>query len=338
MNLIDRYVREVGRHLPRKNRADIQAELHSLLVDSLEDRVEGEPTEEDVVNLLKEFGPPEKVAASYWQEGQYLIGPRLYPFFRMVVGIVLIVFVVVQLVLLGIGLVFNQATLPTAGWIGDFFGGIFSAFGIIVLVFAVLQRLGVQPEVEEEEWDPRSLPKDEEDDPISVSGTIVETVFGFILIAVLIFLPDRIGAYTSLGGEFFSNPVLQENLLIVILAILLGIGLDLFLLWRGQWSLFTRLAKIGINLFVIYVLYQLFVDHTTWLAANNASGFFATLEAFPQGTAPSPEFIQILVMQSFRLAFGIALIVLVIDTLNLVYKFVKKTFFSPKPPVTLPAG
>ena len=338
MNLIDRYVREVGRHLPRKNRADIQAELHSLLVDSLEARVEGEPTEEDVINLLKEFGPPEKVAASYWKEGQYLIGPRLYPFFRMVVGIVLIVFVAVQLVLLGIGLVFNQATMPTAGWIGEFFGGIFGAFGIIVLVFAVLQRLGVQPEVEDEEWDPRSLPKDEEDDPISVSGIIVETAFGFILIAVLLFLPEWIGAFTSLGGEFFPNPVLQENLLIVILAILLGIGLDLFLLWKGQWSLFTRLAKIGINLFVIYVLYQLFVDHNTWLAAHNASGFFETLEAFPQGAAPSPEFLQLLVMQSFRLAFGIALIVLVIETLNLIYKLIKKTFFSPKPPVTISAG
>ena len=338
MNLIDRYVREVGRHLPRKNRADIQAELHSLLVDSLEDRVEGEATEEDIVNLLKEFGPPEKVAASYWQEGQYLIGPRLYPFFRMVVGIVLIVFIAVQLVILGIGLVFNQAALPSAGWVAEFFGSIFGAFGIIVLVFAVLQRLGVQPEMEEEEWDPRNLPKEAEDDPISVGGTIIETAFGFILIAILLFLPDRIGAFTSLGGEFHPNPVLQANLMTVILAILLGIGLDLFLLWRGQWSTFTRLAKIVVNIFVIYVLYQLVIDHTTWLAERNASGFFDTLAAFPQGAAPTPEFIQLLVMQSFRLAFGIALIVLVIETLNLVYQFIKKTFFSPKPPVTLPAG
>jgi hypothetical protein len=317
MNLTDRYVREVGRHLPRKNRADIQAELQSLLVDSLEDRVEGEASEEDVVNLL--------------------IGPRLYPFFRMVVGIVMIVFVAVQLVLLGIGLVFNQAALPTASWIADFFGSLFGAFGIIVLIFAVLQRLGVQPEVEDEEWDPRSLPKDEEDDPISVRGTIIETILGLILIAVLLFLPDNIGAITSLGGEFHPNPVLQSNLTLIIVAILLGIGLDLLLLWRGQWTLITRLAKIGVNLFVIFVLYQLLVDHTGWLAAHNASGFFATLEAFPQGAEPSPEFIQILVMQSFRLAFGIALIVLVVETVRMVYQFIKKTFFPSKPPVILSA-
>ena len=36
MELIDRYIYEVGRHLPRKNRGDIQAELLSLLMDSLD--------------------------------------------------------------------------------------------------------------------------------------------------------------------------------------------------------------------------------------------------------------------------------------------------------------
>lgn len=337
MNLIDRYVREVGRHLPRKNRADIQAELESLLIDSLEDRVPGEASEEDVIDLLKEFGPPEKVAASYWQEGQYLIGPRLYPFFRMVVGIVMVVFVAVQLVLLGVGLVFSQTPLPTAGWVAEFFGSLFGAFGIIVLVFAVLQRFGVQPQIDDEEWDPRNLPKDAEDDPISVGGTIIETAFGFILIAILLFLPDRIGVFTSLGGEFHPNPVLQANLPIVILSILLGIGLDLILLWRGRWNLFTRLAKIGVNLFVIFVLYQLVIEHTAWLAAHNASGFFETLEAFPQGAPPSAESLQLMVMQAFRLAFGVALIVLVIETLSLVYQFVKKTFFPSRPPVILHA-
>jgi len=50
MELIDRYVQEVGRHLPRKNRTDIQAELQSTLVDTLEARVEGEPSRDDRLN------------------------------------------------------------------------------------------------------------------------------------------------------------------------------------------------------------------------------------------------------------------------------------------------
>ena len=89
MDLLKRYVHEVGRRLPRKQRADIEAELHSTLVDTLESRVEGEPTEQDQIELLKEFGPPVEVAASYRGGEQYLIGPDLYPLFRMVTGIVL---------------------------------------------------------------------------------------------------------------------------------------------------------------------------------------------------------------------------------------------------------
>ena len=35
MKLIDRYIAEVGRHLPRKQRADIEAEIRSTLEDIL---------------------------------------------------------------------------------------------------------------------------------------------------------------------------------------------------------------------------------------------------------------------------------------------------------------
>jgi len=35
MNLIDKYIAEVGKHLPRKQRADIEAEIRSTLEDML---------------------------------------------------------------------------------------------------------------------------------------------------------------------------------------------------------------------------------------------------------------------------------------------------------------
>ncbi len=41
MNLIDRYIAEVGKHLPRKNRADIEAEIRSTLEDMLDERKQG---------------------------------------------------------------------------------------------------------------------------------------------------------------------------------------------------------------------------------------------------------------------------------------------------------
>jgi hypothetical protein len=196
MELIDRYVHEVGRHLPRKNRADIQVELQSTLADTLEDRVEGEPTQEDVEQLLKEFGSPQQVAASYWPQGQYLIGPSLFPLFRMVLGIVLLVFVIVQLVLFGIALVFNQEVLTFLDVLETFsgmIGSVFTTFGIIVIVFAILQYFEVKPDSEDEEWDPSQLPQIDDEETVSRGGRVAEITFSLVIIAILLFLPDKIG-------------------------------------------------------------------------------------------------------------------------------------------------
>jgi hypothetical protein len=335
MELINRYVQEVGRHLPRKNRTDIQAELQSTLVDTLEARVEGEPSQDDEVELLMEFGAPQKVAASYWPEGQYLIGPRLFPLFRMVVGIVLTVFIIVQLVLLGITVVFNQEVLTfltVLDILSEMFGSVFTAFSIIVIVFAILQRFDVRPETDQE-WDPRDLPAIEVVDTISRGGTVAEITFSLVIIAILLFLPDKIGAVISPGMEVILNPVIVSYIPLIIVAIMLGIALDVFLLWRGRWETGTRLAKIGTNLLGIYVLYVLIASHNAWLAQEGAAGFLDTLEILPGGAFPDEESVLIISMHAFRLAFIIALIVTVVDTIKRIYQLLKPLF---SPPLTIP--
>jgi hypothetical protein len=335
MELIDRYVQEVGRHLPRKNRSDIQAELQSTLVDTLEARVEGEPGREDEVELLKEFGPPQKVAASYWPEGQYLIGPRLYPLFRMVVGIALTVFIIVQLVLLGVAVVFNQEVLSFLSVLDIFsemIGSVFTSFAIIVIVFAVLQRFDVRPETDQK-WDPRDLPQVEEADTVSRGGTVAEITFSLVIIAILLFLPDKIGAVISPGMELILNPVIIDYIPLIVVAMMIGIALDVVLLWRGRWETSTRLAKIGTNLLGIYVLYVLIAGHNAWLTQEGAAGLFYTLDLLTGGAFPDEESVLIISMHAFRLAFVIALIVTVVDTIKRVYQMLKHLF---NPPVTIP--
>jgi hypothetical protein len=333
MELIERYVHAVGQHLPHKSRADIQAELQSTLVDTLEARAKGEVTQDQVVNLLKEFGPPEKVAASYWPEGQYLIGPRLYPLFRMVAGIALSVFVIVQLVLLGILMVFNQEPLLSVEYFGGLVSGAFSALGVIVLVFAVLQRLDVRPETEEKEWDPRQLPAHDETEPISRGGLLIEITFSLVLIAILLFLPDRIGAIIRPGADIVVNPVILNYLPLIIAAVLIGIGMDVILLWRERWETWSRIAKIGASLFGIYVLYVLVAAHSLWLSQHGVTGFFSPLAMLPEGSIAAGEGFQIMVMQAFRLAFVVALIVTVVDTGNMLYRLARRVMRGATPTI-----
>ena len=330
MELINRYVHEVGRHLPRKNRGDIQVELKSTLADMLEDRVEGEPTQEDVEQLLIEFGTPQQVAASYWPQGQYLIGPSLFPLFRMVVGIVLLVFVIVQLVLFGIAVVFNQEIftfLDVLEIFSGMIGSVFTTFGIIVIVFAILQRFDVKPDAEDEEWDPKQLPQIDDGETVSRGGMVAEITFSLVIIAFLLFLPDKIGVRLNPFSEIILNPVIREYIPLLIVSIMLGIFVDVILLWRGRWETGTRLAKIGTNLFSIYVLTVLLAGHNTWLAEQGAGGFFSFLDALDE--LLNQESILTIGMHAFRLAFAIALIVISIDTVSQVYKLIKGFLVRP---------
>src|SRR5688572_10690044 len=111
MNLIDKYIAEVGKHLPRNQRVDMEAEIRSTLEDMLEERKQAPGAVEDVmiIELLKEYGAPRKVAESYIGP-RYLIGPRVYPIFELVTKIVLTVLLAIALAGLGIGLARSNMT------------------------------------------------------------------------------------------------------------------------------------------------------------------------------------------------------------------------------------
>ena len=81
MSLIDRYIAEVGRHLPEKDRLDIEAEIRSMIDDTIEERGAHAADEKMVVDVLEEIGDPRRLAAQYAAPKHYLIGPAWYGFY-----------------------------------------------------------------------------------------------------------------------------------------------------------------------------------------------------------------------------------------------------------------
>ena len=81
MELLDRYLQAVKKHLPWQRQDDIIAELRANLEAQLEDKEAelGRPlTTGEAEDWLKQMGPPMQVAARY-QPQQYLIGPAVFP-------------------------------------------------------------------------------------------------------------------------------------------------------------------------------------------------------------------------------------------------------------------
>jgi hypothetical protein len=149
--LVERYLTAVRDILPAKQREETVTEIHSLIQDALDDRSKAaghEPDDEMVTEVLKQFGPPDKIVAPYLPE-KYLIGPRLFPIFLMVLRIALPIIAILALVGFWVGL---QPSLPLNGSelatnilksLGNTVTIVFQAFGNIVIIFAILQSNAV---------------------------------------------------------------------------------------------------------------------------------------------------------------------------------------------------
>jgi hypothetical protein len=266
MNLIDKYIAEVGKHLPRKQRGDIEAEIRSTLEDMLEERKQGKgaalseskgpENEAMIIELLKEYGAPRDVADSYVGP-RYLIGPRVYPTFELVTRIVLIVLFGLALAGLGLGLAKSALSGPeflkTVGnSAAGLLSGLITAFGNIVLVFAILERVLPTKEFEKEaeEWDPAELASEPDPDRVKFGEQIFEMFFLVLFLVIFNLYPRIIGfGFFNENDWVFISPVLTEAFFsylpwLNILAVL-EICLSVYMLRQGFWNTITRVIKVA---------------------------------------------------------------------------------------------
>ena len=256
MNLIDKYIVEVGKYLPRKNRADIEAEIRSTLEDMLDERkpAEGPADEATVMKLLKEYGSPRQVAATY-KTHQYLIGPRMFPTFEMVLRIAFAVVAGASLIGLAAGVAKTGLAGPAfASTLGDWFGGLFSglvaAFGNVILVFAILERTPVADKFEREfkEWDPKELKSEPDPEQIDLADHIATIIFTFLGLIVFNLYPNLLSIRLSGGGSGVTLPILTEAFFRFLpwinLLGLLQIVFNGFMMGQRIWTPATRILGI----------------------------------------------------------------------------------------------
>lgn len=278
MNLIDVYISEIGRQLPRKNRSDIEIEIRSILQDMLEERSQknGKPVDDDLIlEVLQEYGSPEKVAASYQGE-RYLIGPKLYPAYLQVIKVVLPIIGVLSLIGLGLSLVPVDALIGSgvaesiktgvrdilkvfAEAVSGFFGSMISALGVITLIFALLEKFAPELKTRTEAWQAKSLLKISPPDKIKPADLIVEIFFSGLAILVFNFFPQIIGYSPSFntlletGSWELVNfvPLLSEAFFryLPYLTLIWGLTilLNSLLFARGRWEIWSRWMSVAVT-------------------------------------------------------------------------------------------
>jgi hypothetical protein len=270
MDLMELYVSEVGRRLPKKTRADIEAEIRSALQDLLDERsrAAGKPVNDEMVlAVLKEYGDPEKVASSYVGD-RYLIGPKLYPTFIKVLFAVLPLTVILSLIGMVLSLSISHSTaqdiLPlVVQTIGSIIWSVIMTIGSVALIFAILERTVPEFKPKNKNWDPRSLLKIKPPDRIRTGSLIANILFSSLAILIFNFSPSAFSiGYESNGAwwvcficsstqTLWRSTVLSATFFryVSALDILWGLSLILYVLImrHGHWQTWTRWADIGLK-------------------------------------------------------------------------------------------
>ncbi len=274
-NLVDRYVHQVGKYLPKQDRAEVEAELRSLIADKLDDRFAGEPSDDEIAAILNEMGNPREMAASYQSE-KYLIGPQVYPYLAQTLryGWVIVPLLVVVLNLFD-ALVISQQALSIEMALNIVWAVVQTTLiftGAVVLIFVVFERARIQGEFEESAFDPLTLP--EVDDPRAVDRyeAVFGVTFGAIFILVMLYFL-QVGGLTlrfnmSDPGEVIPVP---EAWLITLIGVVALISIiQMIVLRRGTWTVALLVLEVAAEIVGAACLYfVLYTPIAERLIANN---------------------------------------------------------------------
>lgn len=237
--LLERYLLGVKRELIGKEREDITAEIESYLYDLLAERftAEHEIGEQEMETVLKEMGSPRKLAARYRPQ-RALIGARIFPIYTLVLRIVVAVVIGGMTLAFIISSIVGQpagASLHVWEWLGSIGSGALSAFGMVTIVFAIIERTNEKRALDEIEdmntLDIADLPQlPEEQQEVKRVGKAFEILLGIMGLVFFTYMRSTAGFVpyrTSLSGQAHMVPFFSANFVRMIPFILVLAAVDL---------------------------------------------------------------------------------------------------------------
>jgi hypothetical protein len=281
MDLLERYLQAVRTYLPMSQQEDILKELRENLRGQIEDKESAlgrSLNEDELAEILKKHGHPLLVATRY-RQSRHLIGSTLFPFYWLVMKIILAVvgfgYAVSVLVLVAQGKPF----FAVLGALLSYVGAVLPTFAIVTIIFAVLDignskfRLLERATKEtNERFDPRTLPElraasDSPDaKPISRWKTAFELFFSvaFLLWWIRVGPIRRLALFMVLGPVGLSDkipfqlgPVWETLYWPVIVLSLVSITQEVITLIRPDLVQFYAAMKLitgAVSIFIFYLL------------------------------------------------------------------------------------
>lgn len=274
-DLMDRYIYQVTRRLPKGQREEVRLELEELIGDMYTDK----PSMEEV---LTQLGDPAEFAKQYQGEQQYLIGPAYFETYLWFVKVVLICVAAPILAVSLVGAfgqspgVVSQNALPVtiraivdglATGIPNALISCLSAFGAVTLLFVIMERQKAKIEIKKAEkwsveklsgekkpvkagWTPGFLePVPDKKALISRGDSIIGIVFLVIFCILLVFAPHFFAAVFPKGETITTVPVFNLNqwgiiLPVFVFSLLISLADEILRLVVGYYCKLVMISNI----------------------------------------------------------------------------------------------
>jgi len=277
MELVDRYLHAVKFWLPRNQKDDIIAELSEDLRSQIEDQqavLGRQLTAAEVEPILKRCGSPLAVAGRYLPQ-ESLIGPALFPIYRLVIRALLLYYLLPWLAVWAGLVVFSphyRAAHPGAALMATlepwWLACTHSLF-ICTLVFACLDRSQARSRLVDT-WNPRSLPAVRDPNRISRGETIFELTMAVAGLAIWVQLGafHRVFHVVGVTITLFSRwPYFFWALTALSLG---GIVFACLKLAQPRWTRLNASLRLGIDTYSFGLGYWIF--RSNLLQSLSASG------------------------------------------------------------------
>ena len=255
MDLFERYLEAVRKLLPWRRQSDIIAELRANLEAQREEReaeLRRPLTEGEMIDWLKELGPPLEMASRY-QPPRYLIGPTIFPMYWKILRLVMLcvsagyaVSIIARLI------VESHGSEWVAGQIFQYPGILIMVAGWVTAVFAALQFISQHypekcPEfvAPKPNWSPANLPPVEKQPPSggkvrTFAAAVAEWVVQFVLLVWMLLIPRYPFLLMGPGAAILEHsPIRLSPVSVWWFWALIGFNI-VQLIWQGLNLLFSN--------------------------------------------------------------------------------------------------
>jgi hypothetical protein len=261
VQIVDRYVYAVIRNLPQSQREEVERKVRAVIDEKMTQNNGEFSYEQKLEKVLAELGEPSALAEKFIDHKGFIIGPRNYYNYMLVLKIVIGCTLLVVSIEYVLKLIFSPGGFDFIKIVFRYLSGLLSGavqgFIWVTIVFLIFDYIGFKADknsVKGKPWSLSNLPElPEKKALIPKSESIFSIVFSTLFIMVVYFAPQYLSVYIPDSNSHYTiTPIFDLEVLSSFRPLLFAIFLitlikEVLKLISGRWGLRLGLAVTGLN-------------------------------------------------------------------------------------------